>query len=337
MYDKILGIDIAKATFDVALLPPSAPTAGQTERPRTHHFANTPDGMAALQRWLATQQAPQVFACFEATSTYGDALAAALCAAGHTVACVNPYQIKRYAQSELQRNGTDRQMAAVIARFARERQARLPAWTPPDPALHTLQDLVRHADDLQTLCGQVQNRLERPGHSDTVINSLTEMAHCLETERQRILQLISDWIAEHPALTQQTALLQTITGFAETSAVAVLSEVGDVRRFVSTRQAAAYAGVTPSRTQSGTSVSTAAHFSPHGNRRLRKALFYPALVAIRCDPRLKAFYQRLLKAGKPKMAAVGAVMHKLLKIAVAILRSGRVYDLHLPSKEVLTN
>jgi len=336
MYDKILGIDIAKSTFDVALLPLQAPAAGHTERARTRHFSNTPDGFADLQRWLATEQVAGVFACFEATSTYGEALAAALHAAGHTVVRANPYQIKRYAQSELQRSSTDRLMAAVIARFARERQARLPAWTPPDPALAILQDLVRHADDLETLCGQVKNRLERPGHCAAVIDSLTETARKLEAELQRIRQQIRAWVAEHPTLAAQTALLDTITGFAETSAVAVLSEVGDVTRYASTRQAACYAGVIPCSVQSGTSVSSEAHFSPHGNRRLRKALFYPALVAIRHDPRIKAFYLRLRAAGKSKMSAVGAVMHKLLRIAVAILRSGRAYDLYIPSQEVLT-
>ncbi|MCX6618927.1 MAG: IS110 family transposase [Acidobacteria bacterium] len=337
MYDKILGIDIAKATIDVALLPVQTPIAGQTDRPCRHHVANTPDGFATLTAWLTAQGVQHVYACFEATSTYGEALAAWLVAAGHTVVRANPYQTKHYAQSELQRNGTDRQMAACIARFARERQAQLPQWTPPDPALYTLQDLVRLAEDQQQLLGEVRNRLERPGHTAFVVASLTETVQHLEQQRAQTLQQIQRLIAEQPTLIAQVALLTTIPGVATTTAVALLAELGDVTRFASARQAAAYAGLTPAANQSGTTVSTTPHFAQHGNRRLRKALFYPALVAIRHDPRLRAFYQRLRAAGKAKMSAVGAVMHKLLKIAVALLRTKKPYDLSVGLQPLLTN
>lgn len=326
MYDKILGLDMAKATFDAALLPVDQPRAGQTERPRTRQFANTPAGYAALRAWLTEQPGTRVLACYEATSTYGEALAADLVAAGQLVVRANPYQIKHYAQSELQRNSTDRQMAAVIARFARDRQTRLPRWTLPTPALAQLQDVMRHLEDLHTLLGQVRNRLERPGHTAPVIASLTEIVRHLEQQQAQTHAQLRLLLAEAPTLAAQVALLITIPGVGETTALALLAELGEIDRFASTRQAAAYAGVTPSSAQSGTSVATTPQFAQHGNRRLRKALFYPALVAIRHNPQLKAFYHRLCQAGKAKMAAVGAVMHKLVKIAVAILRTQIPYN-----------
>jgi len=226
MYDKILGLDMAKATFDAALLPVDQPHAGQTERPRTRQFANTPEGFAALGAWLTQQQGTTVLACSEATSSYGEALAADLVATGQTVVRANPYQIKHSAQSELQRNSTDRQMAAVIARFARDRQARLPRWTLPDPALAQLQDFMRHLEDLQTLLGQVRNRLERPGPTAPVIASLTETVRHLEQQQAQTHAQLRRLLAEAPTLAAQVALLITIPGVGETPALGAIWHLG---------------------------------------------------------------------------------------------------------------
>jgi transposase len=110
----VLGIDIAKAKFDVCLL--------REDKLYQHTFPNTPDGFQALQAWLTRRHVTTVHACLEATGTYGEAVALFLHAAQHTVSLVNPLQIKAFGDSELRRAKTDKADAALIARFCLKQQ-----------------------------------------------------------------------------------------------------------------------------------------------------------------------------------------------------------------------
>src|SRR6266702_7633326 len=103
----ILGIDLAKRTFDVTLLREGG------ERRHTQ-FANTPAGFAELQDWLTNQHIERVHACMEATNVYWEALAAFLHDANHTVSVVNPALIKGFAQSQMNRTKTDKQDSRLI-------------------------------------------------------------------------------------------------------------------------------------------------------------------------------------------------------------------------------
>jgi transposase len=111
------------------------------------------------------------------------------------------------------------------------------------------------------------------------------------------------------------------------------------RRRISTNSAAAgrhvavvnparvkYAGLAPREFRSGSSVRPRTRPSKAGNARLRKALFLPTLTAIRFNPVLRAFFDRLVRAGKPRMAAIGACMHKLLMICYGVLRTRTPFD-----------
>jgi transposase len=106
----VLGIDLAKLTFDATLL------TSKGQQPY-HAFPNTPEGFQALQSWLTQQGVTKVHACIEATNIYWEALANWLYAQGHTVSVVNPARIKGYAQATMQRNKTDKLDSAIIASF----------------------------------------------------------------------------------------------------------------------------------------------------------------------------------------------------------------------------
>jgi transposase len=134
--DAVLGIDLAKAKFDSALLTPDGKI-----RPKS--CANTPAGFAELARWLARQQVTHVRACLEATGTYGDALATWLHEVGHVVSVVNPAILHAYARTQLARSKTDQLDAELIARFTATQQP------PPAPEVRQLQALVRRLDALQ--------------------------------------------------------------------------------------------------------------------------------------------------------------------------------------------
>ena len=117
----VLGIDLAKLTFDATLLTESGAQHYQS-------FPNTDEGFSQLQTWLAQYGVTQLHACMEATNVYYEALASWLYTHGHTVSVVNPARIKGYAQATMQRNKTDKLDSAVIAFFCRAHHPQ--AWQP---------------------------------------------------------------------------------------------------------------------------------------------------------------------------------------------------------------
>ncbi len=124
---------------------------------------------------------------------------------------------------------------------------------------------------------------------------------------------------------RQVELLLTMPGAGERTAHVLSLELGDVARFRDDRAVVAWCGLDPHEDRSGDGVISRG-ISHRGNAHVRRELFMPALTAIRWMPTMKAFYQRLRANGKPKMVAIVACMHKLLRIAYAILRSGKPFD-----------
>jgi len=315
MSSATLGIDIAKATFQAALL--------HNRKLHQHRFDNTPTGFAQLQAWLVKHRCKRLHACLEATGPYGDELADFLYQAGHTLSVVNPARIKGFAQSELQRNKTDQLDAALIARFCAEKQPE--AWIPPPLEIKQLRGLVRRLEAVQEMRQQEVNRLAQVGKQPLVGESLNKIIAALDQEIGRLRQLIKAHIDEHPDLKRHRDLLVSIPGIGETTAAWLLSEV-QVEAYSSARQVAAHAGLTPRHHQSGTSVQRRTKLSKTGNRRLRRALYMPALSAKHYNPIIQAFCQRLAKRGKRPMEIVGAAMRKLLHIAYGVLKSGKAFD-----------
>jgi transposase len=111
----------------------------------------------------------------------------------------------------------------------------------------------------------------------------------------------------------------------EKTAARIIGELHDVSTFASSEAAAAYAGLSPAHRQSGVGAKRT-HLSKAGNAYLRKALYFPAIVAMRYNPPLRAMADRLASRGKPKMVIVGALMRKLITIAYAVLKSGQPFD-----------
>jgi transposase len=310
-----LGIDIAKAKFAVALL-----TADGKVRHKT--CANTPAGFADLAAWLHRQRVGRVHACLEATGTYGDALALWLHDAGHVVSVVNPAIMHAYARTRLTRSKTDRLDAELIARFTATQQPA--AWTPPAPEIRQLQALVRRLDALQGMRTQELNRLEAGVAVADVRTSIEAVLANLDAQIAHVKQLIRDHLDRHPGLRAQRELLTTIPGIGETTAAVLIAELFD-KSYTSARQAAAFAGLVPRIIESGT-LRGRSRLSKIGPGRLRKALYLPAVAALRWNPTIRAVRARLHAAGKPPMVILGAAMRKLIHLAYGVLKSGKAYE-----------
>jgi transposase len=311
-----LGIDISKLKFDACLIRDAG-------KPRHKVFRNSPDGFLQLSAWLAKQHAGRVHACLEATGVYGEALAAYLHEAGHEVSVINPAQIKAYARSRLSRVKTDKADATLIAQFCAER--RPPRWSPLPQEVRELQALARRLDSLVEMRQMEANRLEVAATA-AVRESLAGHLAYLDEEAAKTEELIRSHIDAHPELRGQRDLLLSIPGIGETTAAKLLAEIMDVKLYASARQLAAFAGLAPRLHESGSSVRKRARLSKTGAPRLRKALYFPAISAIRYNPRVRAMSERLKERGKCPMQVIGAAMRKLLHIAYGVLKSGKPFD-----------
>lgn len=311
-----LGIDIAKASYQVSLR--------RAEGKRRHKsFPNTVAGHATLLTWLAHHDGAPVHACLEATGTYGDAVATVLADAGHTVSIVNPAAVKAFAQSQLRRTKTDGVDANVLADFCTVMAP--PTWTPWPVEVRTLQGLVRRHDAVQEMLTQELNRQQAGALAAPVADSLQRMIDALKAELADLARQIRDHLDQHPSLRAQRDLLCTIPGIGAATVARLLAECRAITDFDSARAYAAFAGLVPRERQSGASRPRA-HLSKLGAARLRWALYFPALAAMRFNPILHTFSARLLAAGKQKMVVVAAVMRKLLHIVYGVLKHQRPFD-----------
>jgi transposase len=311
-----LGIDIAKASYQISLKRPDGKRRNKSVR-------NTPAGHATLLEWLKRQAPDTVHACLEATGTYGEAVATALADAGHRVSLINPAAVKAFAQSQLRRTKTDAVDAEVLADFCAAMTP--PLWTPWPVEVRTLQGLVRRREAVQDMLTQERNRQQAGELAAPVAASVARIVETLEAELADLDQQIRDHLDQHPTLRTQRDLLCTIPGIGVATAARLLAECRSITAFDSARAYAAFAGLVPRESQSGQTRGRA-RLSKLGSARLRYALYFPALSASRAKGPVQVFAARLLGAGKAKMVVVAAVMRKLLHIAYGVLKHQRPFD-----------
>lgn len=320
-----VGVDIAKVKFDVAV--PFGAKSRTGDKWRNKAFANTAAGFAALVEWLKTLTDSPVHVCMEATGSYFEPLALYLTDAGIRVSVVNPAQIAQFGRAIGERNKTDRQDAKIIARFCHSspfRETQTPAaWQAPTPEVRVLRDLLRRLAALLDLHRQEANRLTVA--STATQASIQAVLAVLTEQIAAVKAAIADQIDHHPGLKQQSDLLDSIPGVGEATIATVLAELpASVREDV--RKADAFTGLAPRRVESGSSVHGRSMMSKQGSPRLRKALYFPAIVACQHNPVVKAFYQRMLQNGLTKKQAVCAAMRKLLHLIIGVLKSGKPFD-----------
>lgn len=311
-----LGIDISKENFDVVLLI-------EPKQVKRAKFDNTPTGFEQLSEWLKTHKAGLIHACLEATNIYGHALATYLYNHEYQVSIVNPARIKGYAQSQLSRTKNDAADAKLIARFCRDIKPSL--WRPAPAAVAQLQSLTRRLKALENMLTQEKNRLKLCD-DDELRADIEAHIEFLEKQAKALKERCQKHIQAEQSLKEPLGLLTSIPGIAEHSATIILAEIGSLESFGSARQLAAFAGLTPREFRSGTSVHGRTRLCKIGNAHLRKALYFPALCLMRHCPEIRDFRQRLLEAGKQKMAVVGAVMHKLIRVIYGVLSSRQKFD-----------
>ena len=301
------GIDVSKTELVVTCRP----TLTRWTEP------NSATGIEALTRQLA-EVAPEVIV-LEATGGYERDVTAALVAAGLRAVVVNPRQVRAFAKATGQLAKTDRIDADVLALFAERVQ---PAWRPlEDEATTDLAAVVLRRRQLSEMLTAEKNRLglaRRP-----VRPSLKKHIAYLERELRITESELREWIEASPIWRVNDDLLQSAPAVGPVTSQTLLAELPELGR-LSHKQISALVGVAPMADDSGASRGKRAIVG--GRAPVRQVLYMAALVATRCNPLIRQFYQRLLAAGKPKKVALVACMRKLLTILNAMVRDQKPWS-----------
>lgn len=302
-----VGIDVSKDRLDVHVHP-----SGEA-------FACMRDAEGLDQ--LLAQLAPlnPTLVAIEATGGFETIAAAHLAAAGLPVAVVNPAQVRAFATALGKRAKTDPIDAFVIARFA---EAARPQPKPaPEETLQALADLVTRRRQIVAMIGAEKQREKRA--PARLRKSIARLLKALQKELSEVEADIDDTMRGSPLWREKEELMTSVPGIGQTIARALLADLPELG-LLGRREIAALAGLAPHTRQSGQWKGQS--FISGGRADPRASLFIAAMVAARHNAPLKAFYQRLTAAGKPKKLALIAVARKLLTILNAILRDKKPWQ-----------
>jgi transposase len=316
------GIDVSARELSVGV------RRGTEERVAVATFANHAAGHKAFLAHLLRGNV-RARVCLEASGNYSLDLALTLQAHPQVeISVVNPRRARRFAESLGERSKTDPVDARVLCEYV----MRMPwvPWVPPNLAALRLRGLTRAIVDLVVMQTQEKNRQHSLMASRAlpalVIRELQHHQRYLQLRITRLRREALRIIAREPELDRRFRLMLTTPGIGETSALQILGELAVLPDTLDARQWVAFSGLDPRRFKSGTSVEKKPRISRGGSRHLRRALYMPALVAIRHEPYLRGFYQRLLDRGKAPLQAVVAVMRKLLHAFFAMFQFHQPYD-----------
>lgn len=308
-YMHVVGIDVSKADFHACLL--------LGEKSAKKSFPNNPRGYHQLQAWLRKRECAAVHVCMEATGAYWLGLAQAMYEGGARVSVINPSRTALFARSQLRRTKTDAVDAQMIAQFCQTQ--RPGAWVPPAPEVLELRALLAYREQL--VADQIRfTQLTRDLRIGAKLKKLhTQHAKTTAEMISEIERQIRAVIKAHRPLQTAVDALVQVQGIGLVTAANLVAKL-PAQRLRDGKAAAAYAGLTPRERQSGTSVRGKTRICKTGNASLRRDLYMPAVAAMRFNPILNAFAQRLRDKGKPPKVIIAAVMRKLVVLAFSIIR-----------------
>lgn len=307
---EYVAVDVSKAMLDIAM-----PGANKVWR-----SPNTVAGIAAFRKRLSGFVRPQVVC--EATGRYGRLLAREMGTADIAMSIVNPRQVRDFARATGQLAKTDALDANIILRFACTMK---PPQTPPTPANQArLAEQVRRRRQLVDMLAVEKQRLSGLEDPDTLA-SIREHLAFLKGQISQCDARIKVEIEADKKLARKAVLLESIPGIGATTAAVLIAELPELG-IADKKQIAALAGVAPMNRDSG-QWRGQAHITG-GRLSVRCSLYMATLPAIRFNPAIKDFYQRLRADGKAPKVAITAAMRKLLIIANAVIQQNRTWTNH---------
>jgi len=312
-----LGIDIAKNKFDISIKI--------KDKYKHKIFDNTLSGFQNLTQWLAEKEIKEIHACMEATGKYGNHLAHYLYEQGCRVSVVNPAKIKAFSKSMLNRNKTDKLDATTIAQYCEKMEPK--EWRPEPKERIELKELLCQKENLEKYLIKEKNRLT-DFESAAVKISIEKLLKAIEEEIEHLNNMIHLEIEKNEAIKLQIKLLESIPGFGEKTAIALVVKLPAIENFSHAKKLEAFVGLNPKQNQSG-NYRGSTFISRVGNNEIRKLLYFPAMVAMKHNPNLTAFIRRMTERGKSKKEIICAIMRKLIRFVFSILVRKKMFEVRI--------
>ena len=297
-----VGIDVSKAKLDVYVLP-------------NKKYIQVDNNIKGTHKLIKELQAfPNVLVVMESTGGYEKLVAQKLAKESIPVAIINPRQIRDFAKALGRLAKTDRIDAKVIAMFAEKFQPDKNVVC--DENQQKLAEYNARRRQLVDMITMEKNRLDKS--SKAIKKSVEHIIKLLEKELQKINEFLEKIIQQDSSYSRKDELLQTIKGIGPIVSASIIADLPELGKFTA-KGISALAGLAPLNCDSGAMRGKRAIWG--GRATVRRILYMATLVAIRFNTTIKAFYEKLCTAGKPKKVAIIACMHKLLIIMNAMIKN----------------
>lgn len=320
-----IGIDVSKDSLDVLFKEQSNL---QVKIKGSKKFSNTRDGFKQLIEWCnKREKCDNIAYVLEATGVYHEEILYFLYEEGKHVCLELPARIKYFAKSKGVKTKNDKVDSGVIADYGLERRLRF--WQPPCKEFKLLRDLSREHNSLANLLAKTKNRLHAAKHTHDkepgVIRRYNDQISFYEKQMKEIEKEIKSVLTKEKELAAKINNITSIKGIGLVTAVKIIAETGGFYLFTNINQLISYAGLDVIENQSGKHIGKT-KISKKGNKNLRKALYMPALSAIRYCNKMKDFNERIMQTHQLKKQGIVAVMRKLLILAYTLWRKNEPYN-----------
>jgi len=337
MVEKIwIGLDVSKKTFNAAMdLDRDIDTKNISVCRR---FENNDDGVIKFMEWIEDNAEKiadrKVCILMEATGIYSKNLHASILRQNENayVSVINPRKTKRYLDSEELGNKTDEMDAKGLARYGTVKHPQRTDFLPPE--YEQLRDLVRSRDNMVTMRDMLANRSEERDENSKVI-SIEKKVHSKICKAIEDLEIeITAVLNKYPHLKRIYDIIVSFPGMGFVTAVTFMSELGPMDARRSRSEFSRFTGLAPVIKESGESVR-GSHIAKTGSALLRKVLYMSSLHAIKKDPMLQAFHDRLEHKGKKKLTVKCACMRKILLMLRAMVMNDQMYDANKYKEQIV--
>jgi transposase len=293
-------------------------------------FKNDQKGFKSLLKWSEKtflQNLEHLFVV-EATGVYHEKLAYFIEENGLQISVVLPSKISHYRKSMNLKTDNDKTAAIGIAEFGLVKK--LESWKKPEPILRTFRQLLRERAQLQSMLIEVKSM--QHAHTTGVIYSekttkrFKKQCEFYKSQVKDVEQEIEELLESNPEIKAKVKTICTINGVGQLTVLTIAGETDGFNLIRNKRQLVSYAGLDVVDKSSGTSVRGKSRISKRGNKWIRRALYFPALTAVKHSPAFKSDYARIVKNTAIKMKGVVAIERKLLILIYTLWKSEEAYD-----------
>lgn len=324
-----LGVDISKSTFTACMCTKSSETE-ELDFSKVRHFKNDKTGFNQLMRWVKKLRIANSNLVFlmEATGVYYEKLAHHLHGIKQTVHVVLPNTSKHYFASLNVKTKTDEIDSKVLSQFGVERKHVV--WNAPSPTYLKLRNLTRYYVQLQEQKTALGNIKHSKDHSyevqQVILKSNKKLIEAIDKQIAIVKKEVEKLVKTDTKLDQKVQKLLTIKGVGLITVATIISETLGFEYVRNLKQLTSYAGYDVVQRESGTSIKGKTKISKKGNRYIRNALYFPAMVACRFNEKLKQNYLRIIQRKSSKMIGQVAIQRKLLILLYTLWKNDQVFD-----------